>query len=64
MSFIPSKKIYIADTAVEREKYRLVININESTSLGVDLSLAEIKQLISELNNIVTINDKVEIIDQ
>lgn len=48
-----NKKIYIANSDTIQSEYRLVININNTTSLGIELTLSEIQMLQFELKEII-----------
>lgn len=53
-----NKKIYIANSDTTQSEYRLVININNTTSLGVELTLSEIQMLQFELKEIIENHQK------
>lgn len=53
-----NKKIYIANSDTTQSEYRLVININNTTSLGIELTLSEIQMLQFELKEIIENHQK------
>ena len=53
-----NKKIYISNSDTTQSEYRLVININNTTSLGIELTLSEIQMLQFELKEIIENHQK------
>lgn len=53
-----SNKIYIANPDPNKFEYRLVVNVNESISIGINLTLSEIQSLQFELKEIIDSHQK------
>lgn len=53
-----TKKVYIANSDKNKYEYRLIVNINDTTSIGIKLTLSEIQQLQFELKEIIDSHQK------
>lgn len=52
------QKVYVANPDNRLEQYRLVINVTEYYSVGIELSLEEVQQFYYELKDLLDARNK------